>query len=566
MPTNDRVSRALESISRIPEADAGEWLSSAEKSIEFLKQNVQSDRLVLFASMPCVLIHVVLAPLRNLDPPDQEDLTRDFVAPDAAWAIEHSWGGGEPARVYLSPPLAGRKTLKDGEKLYFSRSFAGSRRRSIEISQKLVHALGLHFIEERNAYCRLDDDGDLEDVISITEKDKDSWAEHLTLVTIQMRDFVEYMRLSDMGMVIFFDFTRVDHRSFHGWTDQKHFDRKAPDLFYNGGVMPGHASYVNGRMVARPSITMEDIVRARTEASDPAFRRYATFKAIDLKTGDRIEASCDPEGLSNYFQPNSPLPLQMSPVFFDAEILHKYKADTEKYTLEDRSINCRGTWSLQTYDINEAGQVHTYLRYLGYLPYKEQLYWQSFNEWPKAALSERAIATDFKGEFHTDYDSLNSLKRKVHALDKSPPPWWLPRGEDLARVTHYPVTAAADEWANEILALDQLVIEGFKTKELRSLAGKLGRSVDSTWGSLKLIEECLVGAGVDQEDARRIVVPLRTLHELRSIMKGHAAPEKRRQSEKEATLAYGSFRAHFADLAAQCDYALDAIVEKLRTT
>ena len=95
----------------------------------------------------------------------------------------------------------------------------------------------------------------------------------------------------------------------------------------------------------------------------------------------------------------------MSPVFFNAEVLHKYKADTEKYTLEDRSINCRGTWSLQTYDVNEAGQVHTYLRYLGYLPYKEQLYWQSFNEWPKAALSERAIATDFKGEFHTDYDS-----------------------------------------------------------------------------------------------------------------------------------------------------------------
>lgn len=566
MPSNDRVLRALESISRIPKTDAGEWLSSAEKSIDFLKQNMQSDRLVLFASMPCVLIHAVLAPLKNLDPPDQKDLTYDFVAPDAAWAIEHASGGGEPDRVYLSPPLAGRKTLKDGEKLYFSRSFAGSRRRSIEISQKLVHALDLHYTEERNAYCRLDEDGDLEDVICITEKDRDSWPDHLTLVTILMKDFAEYMRLSDMGMVIFFDFTRVDHRTFGMWSGQKHFDSKARDLFYNGGVMPGHASYVNGRMIARPSITLEEIVQARKEARDPAFRRYAMFKAIDLKTGDRIEVSCNPEALSNYFQPNSPLPLQMSPVFFNAEILHKYKADTEKYTVEDRSIQCRGTWSLQTYDINEAGQVHTYLRYLGYLPYKEQLYWQSFNEWPKAALSERAIATDFKGEFHTDYDPLNSLKRKVYALDKSPPAWWLRRGEDLATVTHYPATASSDEWANEILALDQLVVEGFKTRELRTLAATLRRSADPTWGSLKLIEECLIGAGVDQEDARRTVEPLRTLHELRNIMKGHAAPEKRRQSEKEATSAHGSFRAHFADLAAQCDDALEAITEKLRTT
>jgi hypothetical protein len=566
MSTNDRVLRALESISRIPEANAGEWLSSAEKSIEFLKQNVQSDRLVLFASMPCVLIHVVLAPLRNLDPPDQEDLTRDFVAPDEAWAIEHVSGGGEPDRVYLSPPLAGRKTLKDGEKLYFSRSFAGSRRRSIEISQKLVHTLDLHFIEERNAYCRLDEDGDLEDVISVTEKHKESWAEHLTLVTILMKDFVEYARLSNMGMVIFFDFTRVDHRSFNGWSNQNRFERKAPDLFYNGGVMPGHASYVNGRMIVRPSMTIDEIVQARMKTRDPGSRQYATFKAINLKTGDRIEISCDPKGLSNYFQPGSPLPLEMSPVFFKAELLHKYKADTEKYDLQDRSIHCRGTWSLQTYDINEAGQVHTYLRYLAYLPYKEQLYWQSFNEWPKAHLSERAIATDFKGEFSTEYDSLNSLKRKLHALDKSLPPWWSPRGEELARAVHYPATAASGEWANEILSLDQLVIEGFKVKELRSLAEKLGRSIDPTWGSLKLIEECLLGGGADQEDARKILAPLRTLHELRTVMKGHAAPEKRRELEKQALKAFGLFRSHFADLAAGCDDALDVIVSKLGTT
>jgi hypothetical protein len=151
MSSNDAVLRELEGISRIPEADAGEWLSSAEKSVEFLKQHVQSDRLVLFASMPRVLIHVVLAPLNNLDPPNQDDLTHDFVTPDEAWAIEHASGGGQPDRVYLFPPLAGSKTLKDGEKLYFSRSFAGSRRNSIEISQKLVHALDLHFIEERNA-------------------------------------------------------------------------------------------------------------------------------------------------------------------------------------------------------------------------------------------------------------------------------------------------------------------------------------------------------------------------------------------------------------------------------
>ena len=117
----------------------------------------------------------------------------------------------------------------------------------------------------------------------------------------------------------------------------------------------------------------------------------------------------------------------MSPVFFKAEILHRYKADTVKYELDDRSITCRGAWSLRTYDVNKEGQVHTYLRYLGELPYKEQLYWQSFNEWPKGGLSERAITTDFRGDFYRGYDPLNNLKRAVMDLDERAPPWWQPR-------------------------------------------------------------------------------------------------------------------------------------------
>ncbi len=54
---------ALVEISKLPESDAAEWLSSAESAVEFLKENVHSDRMVLYASMPNVLIHAVLAPL-----------------------------------------------------------------------------------------------------------------------------------------------------------------------------------------------------------------------------------------------------------------------------------------------------------------------------------------------------------------------------------------------------------------------------------------------------------------------------------------------------------------------
>lgn len=412
----------LKVLSGSAERKSAEWLSGAESSTKFLKENAQSSTLVLFASMDAVLIHAVLAPLKNLDPVNQQDLSHDFLRIDDSWRIEHASGGGEPDRVYLAPPMDRQGgTLKGGEKLIFRRSFPFGPSNTLEISQKLVHALNLQFIEERSAYCRLDADGDIEDVIKIHEDNVGDWYDRVTVVTILAKDFAEYMRLADMGMVVFFDFTRTQRGSFNGWSGERHFDFKAPDLFYHGGVMDGHGSYINGRMIVRPSITYDEIVAAHLEERSPTQQQYAIFKAINLKTGERIEVSCDPKAVSNYFQPDSELPLEMSPVFFNAEVLHRYKADPEKYDLEDRSIHCRGTWSLTTFDINSARQVHTYLRYLRMLPYKEQIYCQSFNEWPKGSLSERAIATDFKGDFFYGHDPLNALKHAIIRLNEEEP-------------------------------------------------------------------------------------------------------------------------------------------------
>jgi hypothetical protein len=554
---------SLMSISKPPAKDRAEWLSSAENSIEFLKRNTRSERLVLFASAPAVLIHAALAPLDALAPPDQADLNHDFVAPDDRWSIDHVSGGGEPDRVYLAPPMSHRgKSLSRGEKLVFLRSAAWSSETPIEISQKLVHSLDLHFVGERNAYCRLNDNGDLEDVINVAEIAGENWTEGITIVSILAKDFAEYMCLAGMGMVVFFDFTRVP-TSFNGWSGQKLFEHNGRDLFYHGGVVAGHGSYVNGRMVVRPSVTIEEIVEAHKNARDPLQRRYAVFKAIDLKTSERIEVSCSPAALSNYFQPKSDLPLEMSPAFFRGEVLHRYKADPDKYELRDRSIYCRGTWSLRTYDINDAQQVHTYLRYLSELPYNEQLYWQSFNEWPKASLSRRAVTTDFKGEIFTGYDALNSLKRKIKTLDERHPAWWQARGHELAKGVHYPATTSSSEWADEILALDQLVVEGFRVKELRHLAQKLGRKTDKDWKSLKLLEECLVGSGMDADESKQATSALRKLHEMRSFVKGHSAAGKRRELEKRAVADFGSFRAHFTDLAARCDRSLQEIVTRI---
>ncbi|WP_206756737.1 hypothetical protein, partial [Streptococcus agalactiae] len=84
------------------------------------------------------------------------------------------------------------------EKLVFRRSFDGVQKGEspIELSQKLVHSLGLHFVPERNAYCRLDDRGDIEDVIRVIRTDLGTARESLTAVTILAKELFTYMTLA----------------------------------------------------------------------------------------------------------------------------------------------------------------------------------------------------------------------------------------------------------------------------------------------------------------------------------------------------------------------------------
>lgn len=552
----------LEALAECPSEGTVEWLAGAEDSVSYLKVNAENDELVIYASAKSVLIHGVLAPTSKVTPPDGHDLQHgSFPMADDCWAIQRVWGGGQEHRMYLEPPLSlGSKSFEGGEKLIYRRSFDGVRQgpTPIELSQKLVHSLDIYFVPERNAYCRLDRRGEIEDVIKIIQSESaDVWG-GLDVVTILRKDLDKFMALSETSLVLRFDFTRVRWGSFGGWGEIERYERGGPDLFYHGGK-DGQGSYANGAMVVRPKVTVNELVQAWKDEEDPKKRQYATFKIYDRKNKINVETSCAPEYLSNYFE-KSDLPWEVSPAFFRSEVLLRFKADPERFTLEDRSITCRSSWHLKTFDINEAGQVHSYIGYLADLPYEEQLYWQSFNEWPQGSISERAHQTDILGEWDTAYDPLNALKHTIRKLDKSPPDWWKSRGETLSNATRYPATDSTKEWADEIMALDQLLAEGFLVKPLKMLAQAGGRKIDPSWGSIKVMQEALVVRGLSEEDAKAIMTPIQKLHGLRTDIKGHATTDKKKKAEVDARTKYGSFRAHFTQMVADCDKALNEIL------
>jgi hypothetical protein len=334
------------------------------------------------------------------------------------------------------------------------------------------------------------------------------------------------------------------------------------DLFFRTHIETGHASYIRGCQVIPSQVSKEDII----EEFHPGSKRneqYASFIAHDWKNGLVKEISCAPGATANYFT-RSDLPFELSPAFFRPEVLSKYKADSEKYRLDERTISCRGTWSLQTYDVNEAGQVHTYLVYLRHLPYEEQLHWRAHNEAPKGTISHRAFLSDFEGSWERPYDPLESLKEHVRELRDEQVPWWTLSSDDAIDRSHYPITASPDEWANEILHLDQLIVEPFKKAWFKSQVLQLGRTPEPTVGSLVLAEECLAGWGQDPDDAKSIVSPLRTLHDLRSKLKGHAVGKATLVQLRQQSLnEHGSYKEHFRVLCKACDESMRTITEMI---
>jgi hypothetical protein len=541
------------------------WLEMGD-ALAFLGDNAKNDEFIVYGGLGHTYIHAIVVPASSVSPPDNKDLMSWNCNASSSWGF--SWPMTSPPVVSISQPLdlTGSKTLDQGEQLVFARSFEGrvGNKGYFEVLQKFVHLFDLHYLAERNAYCRLDGQGDIEEIVRIVEVSGKGNTFSGTIISFRRDVLNTYLLLTDSVIVRTFDFTRYYPSGFSGWSDtskEKLIDEG--DLSYRFHIETEHASYIRGFQIVRPLISKESVL-ADFAYPPKETKQYASFIAFDWRHQVVREISCAPGETANYFV-ESDLPFEVTPAFFRPEVLSKYKADSDKYQLEDRSISCRSTWHLQTYDVNEAGQVHTYLVYLRNLPYSEQLHWKAYNEAPKGSISQRAFKTDFKGDWDLEYDPLSSLKNFALELTHRQVPWWSIRSENLARKVHYPVTTSADEWSSEIMQLEHLLVESFEAKWLKATAESLGRTPDKKFGSLKLVEECLIALGYEADRAHNTVAPLFETHELRSKVKSHPTGDEALALRKRALAEHGTLSKHFRALCCRCDESMRVIADAFNT-
>ena len=384
---HSRIAKLIREIDAKPGDSKGiySWVR-AVKHLQLLRNNAGDDEVILYASSRPTFIYAVITPWLDIYPPDHEDLLQWSTTPYTARAT-YSWNRGASdirAEFWDDPP--GNKSLRRSQSLVFARQMQGTNYpTSYELLQEVVHAAGIYWLEEQHAYCDVDENGDIQPVVSITAEGEAE--ERLVLITCKRKHLEQYLAATGNILVRLFDFIMVND-GFFSWHDGvRKRETESNLLVYNQCLHPEDHGYTRGVQLL-PVTTprgklFQDMVEPTSMRAD---REYASFIVFDLRNDKVAEVSSAPGDTVNYFNmEGNSLPHELSPAFFRPEVLSKYKADRDKYTVDEvlRFISCRGAWELKSYDVNDAGQVHAYLCDLRHLPNQEQLHWKSHNEEPK---------------------------------------------------------------------------------------------------------------------------------------------------------------------------------------
>lgn len=256
-----------------------------------------------------------------------------------------------------------------------------------------------------------------------------------------------------------------------------------------------------------------------------------TFEFIDIKTNKLIEHTCNPDELCSDFEEND-LPYYFNQVFFNKEVFSKYKMDREKYKITSDYI-IGEDWDLRYYTTDDEEQIIIQLRDLFFIPYKEQLYWKSFNELPSSKMSYKTFTNYILGEW-VEADDLTQLINnlrcfpKCHIDGKNLTIWEEPLIENQHNLDSldYVKINSKTEWEDEIQTLHLNIVEGFNNSTIKLIARKMD-CYNKDNKSLKQLKDCLDNLkDIPSHEVEQIMDPLFKLNYYRSKVISHTTGKK----------------------------------------
>ena len=521
--------------------------------VEILRANAQEgEELMLAVLSPRTFVHAAVVSVDHRGLSDPEGLLKwnCTLFHHTASTTDVSFGG-EGVNFEPWEHDWGTDALSGGFPLVYGRDWEGMDGPDgmyYEIAQPYVHHLDVHWRSERRSYCRFDRRGDFEDVVSITN----GGAADVTLVSFKRDPLDQYLVEHNSVIVQLFEFMFRRPQALPNWgkSSSIHHDMDRGLAFFQQFAGDGSISMARGVQIVLPRLSLSEVEERIRNWSrvDPQPKEPVAFRVWDWRNRKVTTVTTDPATTTNYFATDAQsLPFETSPAFFRPEVLSKYRADSEKYTLHENRITCRGGWNLRRYSANPAGQIAAYICDLRFLPHEEQLHWAIYNEDPKAGLSDRTITTDFLGEWPDDMTPREMLVDILQRWQSLGMEWWKWRHDDPPdRKVVVPRIGSRDEWAKLLVDLHVAVIEGFEVKELRQMLRAEGVKVDKQWRSIALLERILRARSALDEDWK--LSAFRNLNDGRRFSGVHFRGTQSKEYIQTALEKHETYAAHFEHL------------------
>lgn len=432
----------------------------------------------------------------------------DLTTTDGAPGFSQGWSDDVEDTTYHSCG-AGEQGV---EPLVLIREYYGASESTIELDQQFRLFHNLRYSVETDEYFKVHIDGTQSLAVRVEGKK----------VSVRTPLLRQYIAARQMDLLLFIDSVVLSEQSAD-LPEQEDFrsDRFIGFRHYNGNPT------IVGRFFTRYLATKVIPPGPRETCGVWPFEspdtNYPLFIIGEDEMGQPIMHTCNPDELANYFGKNPDAPHYLTPVHFRKEVLHKYYAHPELYTVDDCSLQCAGLWSVRL-DTELEDRVVVFLGDIGRdLPSAERDYWRGYMIAPDQDMSETYARRSFQGDF-TDPVSPDIRFRHLymeanHAWTrfKKWPLFREPKGSDayLLKQLRLPLRDSPNEFEEAIKLLAKLMSDAINEKEVQKA---LPTKIDHEKGISKL-ERYLIENGYPS--VQRDISYLRRVQELRSKVTAH---------------------------------------------
>lgn len=446
------------------------------------------------------------------------------------------------------------------EPLVIYRDFHGMRESFFEVSPEFRLFHNLYHEPKRGRYLHFDDNGNESEAVRYG----------YGFVEIRTDLLKRFCDTKQMALAVYVDSFRRSTASL----EELGLDEKRENLkgdFYSVSliVAPEQHGFL------RPGIKTVGAIHASKKyvlpgpmpgEGDSPDETYQEFVIGEDETGKPIRYTCDPDQLANYFGKNPDAPHYLTSVFFRPEVLAKYHAEPDKYSVEDGYLRCGGLWGIRM-DNDDPDHVMLFLGDLGRdLSEDERHYWLSYNIPPQGrTMSETTYRRSFRAmptnptradhAFKLAYDQFRKRFQEARGWD-----FFLPlHADDEHFLTALRILAKDNqsEFDSQLIALTKILIDSLNEKQI---AKGLTTLETNSKGITKL--ECFLAENgfTGYEDHIKF---LRVLQDLRSKSSAHRKGSSYDKLVEELELADEGQKAVFEKLLREAEGLIGYLSEGL---